>query len=679
MYSEEEIEAIVNEFWEMHLKYRIWSTLDGSDEREWILDLKKFENDYYESQKQDLEGLVKLAKEYQGTDKFEEIFDLIVKIGGERAVAKSEYELYQAIIEQPEFTLQKLNERLKKEVEWDDELTRIPEFKIMNAPVYHFSKITKNHKLVEVHGVIKSLSQKLLNYVEAVYECNACGFHNHVEGLQVPKICQGCGKKGGSFTLITEESKIEEYRELKIQEIIDVPKQVYDTLLVEIPEDLLNNITLGDRVAIVGIPQVKSTNQNSNKDKRVKEIFIKALNIYKLNDDEIKITQEDIEKIKEFSKREDLLDALAEMYAPAIVGHLNIKRAIILQAVGGVEKFIGETRKRGNIHILIVGDPGTAKSQLLMWHHNIMPKSIYVSDASGAGLTIAITKANDQISWEAGVMVLANNGVACIDEFEKMREEDREAIHPAMEQGVVSKSKAGIYVSAPANTSVLAVANPKFGRFDMTKPLFDQITLSPTILNRFDLIFFTKDQVKDENEEKEHAKKILRPEVKTSAEFLAKYIEYAKKFKPEITLLSENEIVEKYAKIRVSNPGKIAINDRNLEAIQRLAEAHAKLRLSNKVMPEDVDVAFSLMSDFLEQIGYDIDKLNVPSELRQEINAFLDLIEPYGFIEYQKMKLIAETNGIKNLDLVIEVLKITGDIIEKDNGFIIREERNYAI
>ena len=126
MYSEEEIEAIVNEFWEMHLKYRIWSTLDGSDEREWILDLKKFENDYYESQKQDLEGLVKLAKEYQGTDKFEEIFDLIVKIGRERAVAKSEYELYQAIIEQPEFTLQKLNERLKKEVEWDDELTRIP-------------------------------------------------------------------------------------------------------------------------------------------------------------------------------------------------------------------------------------------------------------------------------------------------------------------------------------------------------------------------------------------------------------------------------------------------------------------------------------------------------------------------------------------------------------------------
>jgi DNA replicative helicase MCM subunit Mcm2 (Cdc46/Mcm family) len=212
----------------------------------------------------------------------------------------------------------------------------------------------------------------------------------------------------------------------------------------------------------------------------------------------------------------------------------------------------------------------------------------------------------------------------------------------------------------------------------MTKPLFDQITLSPTILNRFDLIFFTKDQVKDENEEKEHAKKILRPEVKTSAEFLAKYIEYAKKFKPEITPLTENEIIEKYAKIRVSNPGKIAINDRNLEAILRLAEAHAKLRLSNKIMPEDVDVAFSLMSDFLEQIGFDIDKLNVPSELRQEINAFLDLIEPYDFIEYQKMRLIAEANDIKNLDLVIEVLKITGDIIEKDNGFIVRGERDYA-
>jgi len=638
MINEQEIEEIIEDFWEQNLKFRIWSSLDGADERDWVLDLKTLQTDY------DNIGL----------------------------------RLYEAILENTEFTIQKLNEKLQKEIEWDNEIKKAPQFKIINAPVYHFSKITKNHKLVEVHGVIKSLSQKLLNYVEAVYECNACGFHNHVEGLQTPKVCQGCGKKGGSFTLITEESIIEEYRELKIQEIIDVPKQVYDTLLVEIPEDLLNNITLGDRVAIVGIPQVKSTNQNLNKDKKVKEIFIKALNIYKLNDNEIKITPEDIEKIKEFSKREDLLDALAEMYAPAIVGHLNIKRAIILQAVGGVEKIIGETRKRGNIHILIVGDPGTAKSQLLMWHHNIMPKSIYVSDASGAGLTIAITKANDQISWEAGVMVLANNGVACIDEFEKMREEDREAIHPAMEQGVVSKSKAGIYVSAPANTSVLAVANPKFGRFDMTKPLFEQITLSPTILNRFDLIFFTKDQVKDENEEKEHAKKILRPEVKISAEFLSKYIEYAKKFKPEITPIALNEIAEKYVKIRISNPGKIAINDRNLEAIQRLAEAHAKLRLSNKVMPEDVDVAFSLMSDFLEQIGYDIDKLNVPSELRQEINAFLDLIEPYGFIEYQKMRLIAEANDIKNLDEILEVLKISGDIIEKDNGFIIGG-KNYAI
>jgi len=637
MFKDEEIEGIVNNFWEQNLKFRIWSSLDGADERNWVLDLKSLQTDY------DNIGL----------------------------------RLYEAILEDTELTIRKLNEKLLMEIEWDNEIKKAPQFKIMNAPVYHFSKITKDTKLVEVHGVIKSLSQKLLNYVEAVYECNVCGYHNHVQGLHEPKICEGCGKKGGSFTLITEESIIEEYREVKIQEIIDIPKQVYDTLLVEIPEDLLNNITLGDRVAIVGMPQVKSTNQNSNKDKRVKEIFIKALNIYKLNDDEIKITQEDIEKIKEFSKRENLLNALAEMYAPAIVGHLNIKRAIILQAVGGVEKIIGETRKRGNIHVLIVGDPGTAKSQLLMWHHNIMPKSIYVSDASGAGLTIAITKSNDQISWEAGVMVLANNGVACIDEFEKMREEDREAIHPAMEQGVVSKSKAGIYVSAPANTSVLAVANPKFGRFDMTKPLFDQITLSPTILNRFDLIFFTKDQVKDEKDEKEHAKKILRPEVKTSAEFLAKYIEYAKKFKPEITPLTENEIIEKYAKIRVSNPGKIAINERNLEAILRLVEAHAKLRLSNKVMPEDVDVAFSLLSDFLEQIGYDIDKLNVPSELRQEINTFLNLIEPYNFIEYQKMMLIAETNGIKNLDLIIEVLKTTGDIIEKGNGFIIWG-KNYA-
>ena len=675
-YSEDEIEAIVNEFWDMHLQYRAWSDIDGSDEREWVLDLKKLENN---SEAQDIESLVELAKEYEGTDKYDEIIDLIIKTGGDQAVAKSEHELYQAIIQNTEFTLQKLNERLKKEIEWDDELTKIPEFKIINAPVYDFSKININTKLVEVHGIIKSISQKLLNYVEAVYECNACGFHNHVEGLHIPKVCEGCGKKGENFTLITEESKIEEYRELKIQEIIDVPKPAYDTLLIEIPEGILNNITLGDRVAIVVLTQVKSTDQNSNKDKKVKEIFIKALNIYKLNDNEIKITPEDVEKIKEFSKRRDLLDVLSEMYAPAIIGHLNIKKAIVLQAVGGVEKFIGGTRKRGNIHILLIGDPGTAKSDLLRWHHNIMPKSIYVSGASGPGLTIAFTKNNsDHISWEAGVRVLANNSVACIDELEKMKEEDRKAMHTAMEQGVVSMSKAGIYVSATANTSVLAGANPKFSKFDVTRSLIDQINLLPTILNRFDLIFFTIDQIKDEKEEIELAKKILMPEIKTTPEFLAKYIEYVKNFKPELTMSALNYIAEKYAKIKVSgNNQKIPINPRNLEAVQRLAEANAKLRLSNKVTPEDVDIAFSLMNDFLEQIGYDLNKLNIPGNVT-EINNFLDLIRDYNFIDYQKMRLIAETNNIENLDDIIEALKMSGDLIEKDNGFIIGG-KNHAI
>jgi len=674
-YSEDEIEAIVNEFWDLHSKYKIWSIIEGSDERELILDLKKFENNYNESQ--NIESMIELAKEYQGTDKYDEIIDLIVKVGGDQAIAKSEHELYQAIIENPEFTLQKLNERLEKELEWNDELTEYPKFKIINAPVYDFSKINTNTKLVEVHGIIKAMSPKLLNFVEAVYKCTICDYENYVEGLHVPKVCQGCGRKGGGFTLITDKSTIEEYRELKIQEIMNTPKPVYDSLLVEIPENFLNNITIGDRVAIVGITQIKSTNQNSNKDKEVKEIFIKALNIYKLNDNEIKITPEDIEKIKEFSKREDRLKALAEMYAPAIIGHLNIKEAIVLQAVGGVEKVIGGTRKRGSIHILLVGDPGTAKSQLLIWHNNIMPKSIYVSGASGAGLTIAFVKDNnDHIAWEAGVMVLANNSVACIDELEKMKEEDRRSIHTAMEQGVISMSKAGLYVTAPTNASVLASANPKFSKFDITRSLVEQINLLPTILNRFDLIFFTMDQIKDEQEEIELAKKILMPEIKTSPEFLAKYIEYAKNFKPELTLLALNDIAVKYAKIRVSGNGqKIPINSRNLEAIQRLAEANAKLRLSDKVMPEDVDVAFSLMNDFLEQIGYDLNKLNIPSNVT-EINTFWDLIEGYDFMDYQKMMAIAESNNIKNLDDIIETLKMAGDIIEKDNGFIIGDKNH---
>jgi replicative DNA helicase Mcm len=671
---EEEIEAIVNQFWEMHLKYRIWNTRDGSDEREWILDLKKFENDYYETQKQDLEDLIKLAKEYQNTDpnKFNETFDLIVKIGGEQAIAKSEYELYQAIIEEPKFTLQKLNERLKKEVEWDDELTKIPEFKIINAPLYKISELTKDQigKLIEARGVIKMLSQPLNKIIEGAWECGSCGHINFVEGSRKPKYCEGCGKKDTKFTFLEKQSKMETYREAIIQESPDEPKSQYDNILVNIPEEFISIYSLGDKIAVVGF--LRTIEKQNKKD--VREFYIDVNNIYKYEDNKIELSSEDIKKMEDFSKRKDLLDALAKMYAPSIIGHEDIKKAIILQAVGGVEKFVNVTRIRGNIHILLIGDPGTAKSQLLIWNKNAVQKSIYVADASGSGLTISFIKNNDKMTWEAGALVLGNDGVVAIDEFEKMREEDREAIHPAMEQGKVSKAKAGFIITAPTNTSILASANPKFGRFDRTKLFEDQISLSSVILNRFDLIFFVLDNVNNENDEMELAKKILEFNNYDNIDFLKKYIAYAKNFRPELSEEAKTEIAKKYAKIRVSGNGqKIPINARNLQAMVRLAEAHAKLRLDNMVTKKDVEVAISLISNYIGSLGNDIDTLNISSDKREDAEKLLDIIKSYEYIDYQKLVELAKASDIKNVDDAIKILLKNKDIVEIGNGYKARE------
>ncbi|MFP3257205.1 MAG: minichromosome maintenance protein MCM [Candidatus Nanopusillus acidilobi] len=668
-YTNDEIEAIVNEFWEKHLQYKIWSGLDGADEREWVLDLKKFENN---SNSEDFEGLINIAKEYQGTDKYDEVIDLIVKTGETQAIAKSEQDLYDALIDNPEFTLQKLNERLDKETEWNKELTKTPEFKIINAPIYKISELTDKQigKLIEVRGIIKMLSPNLNRIKVGYWRCESCGHINVVEGPRRPKYCEGCGKRATIFTLLEDITKMETYREALIQESPDEPKRQYDSILINIPTEFINSYFLGDKVAVVGI--LRTIQKQNNKD--IREFYIDVNNIYMFEDNKIELTQDDINKIKEFSKREDLLDALAKMYAPSIIGHEEIKKAIVLQAVGGVERVINGTRIRGNIHILLIGDPATAKSQLTMWNKNAVQKSIYVADASGAGLTISFIKNNDKMTWEAGALVLGNEGVVAIDEFEKMREEDREAIHPAMEQGKVSKAKAGFIITAPTNTSILASANPKFGRFDRTKLFEDQISLSSVILNRFDLIFFVLDDVNSEDKEYELALKILNVKENNYSDFLKKYIAYAKTFKPELSEEAKNKIADKYAKIRASGKGKkIPINARNLQAIVRIAEAHAKLRLDNTVTIKDVDVAISLISNYIDSLGNDIDALDISSNKREDAKKLLDIIKSYEYINYTKLTELAKSNDITDVDGAIQILLKNKDIIEIGNGYKAKE------
>ncbi|MEK6837832.1 MAG: minichromosome maintenance protein MCM, partial [Nanoarchaeota archaeon] len=347
-------------------------------------------------------------------------------------------------------------------------------------------------------------------------------------------------------------------------------------------------------------------------------------------------------------------EKLVTAIAPSIYGYERVKEALLLQLMGGVQKRRSDgIVSRGDIHVLLVGDPGSGKSQLLKRISVIAPKGRYVSGGgvSGAGITAAVVKDEILGGWslEAGALVLANNGICAIDEMDKMSEEDSGAMHEALEQQSVSIAKASIQATLIARTTVLAAANPKYGRFDQYGNIAEQINMPPTLINRFDLIFTIKDLPQLERDEKT-AKHILQlhqtPEIQEpeiSTELLKKYISYARqKIKPVLTDEAIDEIKEFYVQLRnreVSDERAaraIPISPRQLEALVRMSEASARIRLSEKVTREDARRAIELLVFCLMQIGreketgqIDIDRIatGIPASQREKIFVIKQILE----------------------------------------------------
>lgn len=322
-------------------------------------------------------------------------------------------------------------------------------------------------------------------------------------------------------------------------------------------------------------------------------------------------------EIKKVSLDPEIYNKFRNSIAPTIYGMNYEKDALILQLFGGIrKKTIDGTIIRGDIHTLLVGDPGTAKSQLLRYIKELAPRSILASGSGSTKAGLTATAVKDEFSegqWvlEAGALVLANNGIACIDEFDKMHNDDRGGMHQAMEQQEISIAKAGINVTLKSQCSILAAANPKLGRFDDFIPLHDQINLTPVILSRFDLIFEILDKP-NEKRDTELAKHILKTHMGQqtkpifSKEFLRKYIAYAKQnIEPKLTQEATDILTNFYVKVRAASDESIALTARQLEAAIRLSEASAKLRLSNKVTVEDVKRAIEIINQFLNKIGTD--------------------------------------------------------------------------
>lgn len=550
-------------------------------------------------------------------------------------------------------------------------------------------------KFIAVDGIVRKTDEIHPRIMSAVFECRSCMRMHEVEQksniIHEPAVCQECG--GRSFRLVQDESRYMDTQTVKLQEPLenlsggDQPRQI--NIILE--DDLVDTLAPGDKVRITGTLKTQ-------RDERTKRFnnFIYGNYIEPLEQEfeELHIDEEDEEKIIELAKSPDIYQKIIESTAPSIRGYFEVKEAIAFQLFGGTAKVLEDkTHIRGDMHILIVGDPGIGKSQILKYVSKLAPRGIYTSGkgTSGVGLTAAAVR-DDLGGWslEAGALVLGDKGNVCVDELDKMREEDRSAIHEALEQQTISIAKAGIMATLNSRCSVLAAANPKFGRFDRYKSIAEQIDLPSPILSRFDLIFIIEDKP---NAERDHdlAGHILKIHQDSTIpyviepELMRKYIAYARKsVQPTLTKEAAEVLQDFYVTMRsgaIDEESPVPITARQLEALVRLAEASARIRLSNEVLKEDAQRAIKLQEDCMKQVGYDpdtgkvdIDKVEgrTSKSERDKINIIIDVIKELSD-EYEGSapknivyaELVDKYNvGEEKVDEVINMLKSKGVIYE---------------
>jgi replicative DNA helicase Mcm len=648
-------------------------------------------------------------EEFFSTKYKDTVFDALEKYPDERSVLVDYIELEMFDPDLADLIIEKPEEVIKaasKAVQNIDPLRKNAELHIRfenvrnNIPLrYLRSKYIG--KFVAVDGIVRKTDEIRPRILKAIFECRSCMRLHEVQQksnlITEPALCQECG--GRSFRILQEDSEFLDTQNTRVQEPLEnlsggeQPRQIN----VVLEDDLVDTVTPGDVVRITGTMKTVRDEKTKRFHNYIYGNYVSAL---EQEFEEIEMSPEDEEKIRELAANPDVYNKIINSTAPSIKGYREVKEAIALQLFGGYAKELDDkTRIRGDIHILIVGDPGIGKSQMLKYVSKLAPRGIYTSGkgTSGVGLTAAAVR--DEFggwSLEAGALVLGDKGNVCVDELDKMRPEDRSAIHEALEQQTISIAKAGIMATLNSRCSVLAAANPKFGRFDRYKSIAEQINLPSTILSRFDLIFVVEDKPNVERDSA-LASHILNIHRDTAVpydidpELLRKYIAYARReVKPHLTNEAMDVLREFYVGMRggsADEDSPVPITARQLEALVRLSEASSRIRLGAEVTAADAKRAVTLQENCLKQVGYDpetgkvdIDKVEgrTPKSDRDKIRVVQEIIkeleEEYGGRAPTNI-LITEMRDRYNMseekvEDLIRQLKRKGIIYEPQQGYL---------
>ncbi|MDO8339810.1 MAG: minichromosome maintenance protein MCM [Candidatus Burarchaeum sp.] len=566
------------------------------------------------------------------------------------------------------------------------------------------------NKMLCFDGLITKRAEVRPRVRIALFVCKYCDAEYKVpvgKNSKEPSVCESCKRRG--LAVDEDRSYFVNLQRADAQEPLEKLRggEPASHMDVRLEDDLVNQVVPGDNVTLTGILRIIPP----MKGKIGYSMYIDVVHVKKQKREfeEIELTKEEETEIKKLAKDPKLYDKLIGSIAPALYGYDEVKEGIALQLFGGTPDLVlsGGGKIRSDMHILLIGDPGVGKTRFLQYVQQIAPKSIYVGGKTltGVGLTASAEKDMEfgEGGWvlKAGALVLASGGIVSIDEFDKVSDDDKAALHEVMESQRVSIAKAGIVAQMRAKTAILAAANPEFGRFDQSKSVADQFKIIPTLLSRFDLIFPIKD-ILDPSEDKKLAGFVLdshrsaamgtEPPKSSdvpiiSTELLRKYIAYARKtIRPVLSAEAADKLKGYYEEMRSlgKRGGPVPITPRQLEGLIRMSQAVAKMRLSMEVTVADSERAIRLMEFVLRQTAFDVTTQTLDIDMItgqqkskiDKFNAIMDIVadlQKNG--EMVEVKAVVDAAKAQSIDerVVVQLIddKVTkGDYYKPKHGYI---------